>query len=172
MDPFVGEIRLFAGTFAPRGWLVCNGQLLPIRQYTALFSLLGTTYGGDGTTTFALPNLIGRAAIHEGAGPGLTPRSLGAQVGEAATTLQTTQLPNHTHVTAAISATANSADPTGRIWANPGGRSQKIYSDKSDTPLNAGLVAPSGGGQPHNNLQPYLELNYIVAIEGVFPQRP
>lgn len=172
MDPFVGEIRLFAGTFAPRGWLVCNGQLLPIRQYTALFSLLGTTYGGDGTTTFALPNLISRAAIHEGAGPGLTPRALGDQVGEAATTLQTTQLPNHTHVTAAISAAANSPDPTGRIWANPGGRSQKIYSDKSDAPLNAGLVASAGGGQPHNNLQPYLELNYIMAIEGIFPQRP
>ncbi|MBW7476070.1 tail fiber protein [Paenibacillus oenotherae] len=174
MDPYVGEIRIFAGSYAPRGWAFCNGQLVAIRQNTALFSILGVQYGGDGKTTFALPNLQGKAPMNQGNGPGLTPRSVGEDVGSSTVTLLTTELPNHIHTaTCPSNVAADQMTPQGAVWANTGGRKgDKVYSDLINTPMNPMAILPQGGSQPHNNMQPYLAINYIIALEGVFPQRP
>ncbi len=169
-DPFVAEIRTFAGNFAPTGWALCNGQLLPISQNTALFSLLGTTYGGDGVTNFALPNLQSRAPMHAGNGPGLTPRNLGESGGYETVAITPSQAPAHTHALRANSGSANSADPTGAVLADAG--SETLYaSGTADTPLSAGAVASAGGDQPHNNLMPYLPVTFIIALQGVYPPR-
>jgi microcystin-dependent protein len=170
-DPFIGEIRMFAGNFAPRGWAFCNGQILPIAQNTALFSLLGTTYGGDGRTTFALPDLRDRIPVGFGEGPGLTPRTLGESGGAAAVTLAANQIPSHTHALRAASGTPSSGAPSGEVVLAPttGG---KIYRDAtSPVAMSAGTIGPAGGSQPHNNLQPYLAVNYIIALQGIFPSR-
>ncbi|CAM3941831.1 tail fiber protein [Cohnella lubricantis] len=174
MDAFLGEIRIFAGNFAPKGWALCDGSLLPIRQFTALFSLLGVTYGGDGKVTFALPNLQGQAAMHWGAGAGLTPRSLGERGGEASHTLRMEEIPNHTHVPNAVNGTAaNSTTPIGAVWSNVSGRgSYNVYGTALDTTVNPAAVGAVGGSGAHNNRQPYLALSYIIAMEGIFPPRP
>ena len=170
-EPFVAEIRIFPGNFAPIGWALCNGQLLPIAQNTALFSLLGTTYGGDGESTFALPNLQGRAPMHPGHGPGLTGRNLGERGGTATVTLTESQIPSHSHglLSSNSQATTFTADATSALARSVGGFS---YSDNASAPLNAlhpSALGTVGGGQPHNNLQPYLALNFIIALVGVFP---
>lgn len=154
-EPFIAEIRLFAGNFAPTGWAFCLGQLLPISQNTALFSLLGTYYGGDGRTTFALPDLQDRVPIHHGQGPGLTPRGLGEEGGASEVLLTTAELPAHAHPAASAPATTNRA-----IGAVPaaGGR----YAN----------ATPSGPTSPHQNRPPYLGLTYIIALQGIFPPRP
>ena len=162
MDPFVAEIRIFAGNFAPKGWAFCNGQLLPISQNIALFSLLGTTYGGDGETTFGLPNLQGRAPMHPGQGPGLSPRNLGASGGVEAVTLQTRQLPAHTHQLQATDVPADSSDPSGKYFAVT---DENIYRSPG-APAGATPALPIA---PHNNMQPYLTLNFIIATQGIFP---
>ena len=174
-DPFLGEIRMFAGTFAPRGWALCDGQLLQISQNSALFSLLGTTYGGDGRTTFALPDLRGRAPIHAGQGAGLSRRTLGEKGGQENVTLSLAQIPSHNH-TAQINAdtsvalTDKPADglPARNAAATP------VYGNDPNTTLSntAVTVDNNGGGQAHPNMQPYITVNYIIALTGIFPSRP
>jgi microcystin-dependent protein len=174
-DPFVGEIAVFAGNYAPMGWALCNGQLLSISGNSALFSLLGTTYGGNGQTNFALPNLMGVAPMQAGQGPGLTDRSLGEAVGSQSVTLLTPQMPGHTHVPMAnaAEASATAAAPTGKVWgaADPFGAS--IYAAATNpVAMNPVALGVTGGSQPHNNMQPYLGLTFIIALQGIFPQRP
>jgi microcystin-dependent protein len=180
-NPFVAEIRIFAGNFAPTGWALCNGQLMPISQNTALFSLLGTTYGGDGKSTFALPNLQGSAPMQAGQGPGLSLRDLGETGGEQAVTLFQTELPAHGHTMSATMTTgtvASSANNQLALAAAGGGKGSagNVVNVYSNGALNtqSGPVALSiaGGNQPHNNMMPFLGLTFIIALQGVFPPRP
>ena len=170
-EPFIAEIRIFAGSFAPRGWAFCNGQLLPIAQNTALFSLIGTTYGGDGRTTTALPNLEGRAPMHPGNGPGLSSRRLGERGGAEAITLSEAQMPNHPHRVAVLNAQGNDTVPTGNLLARGTAGLTPYTAAGSATQMNGGALVGSGGGQPHNNMHPYLTLNFIIALVGVYPSR-
>lgn len=161
---------MFGGNFAPRDWALCDGQLLAISQYDALFSLLGTTYGGDGRTTFALPDLRSRVPIHYGSGPGLTPRQLGSQGGQEQVTLNTNELPAHTH-TPKASIVGSSDNPAGNYWANtPTG---KAYgAAPPNTTMNAGtMAAPVGGSQGHDNMIPFECVNYCIALSGIYPSR-
>jgi microcystin-dependent protein len=169
-DPFVGEIRMFGFGFAPQGWAACNGQLLPIDQNQALFSLLGTTYGGDGRTTFALPNMQSRVPVGQGQGPGLSPYAEGQAGGAETVTLAAAQIPGHTHPVKASSGAADSSQPGGRALARSAGH---IYTAKPDasTVMNADMLGDAGGGQPHENIQPYLAVNFCIALAGIFPAR-
>jgi len=162
-DPFIGEIKVISFNFAPNGWAFCNGQLLPISQNQALFSILGTTYGGDGRTTFGLPNFQGRMPIHQGQG-----FNLGQQGGEAAHTLTVNETPAHNHP-AMSAATANTASPNGTVWAPADGAVE--FAASPNTTMNAGAIANTGGSQPHQNEAPYLVLNFIIALVGIFPSR-
>ncbi|WP_452229242.1 MULTISPECIES: phage tail protein [unclassified Lacinutrix] len=174
MDPFMAQIILFGGTFAPRGWAYCDGQLLSISQYSALFSLIGTTYGGNGRTTFALPDLRGRVPVHAGTGPGLPTIKLGEKGGEATVILKTTEMPMHNHV--AITRAVSPIPRGGGAVANPenaynadGG----VYAAGANAQMaaDATVVGDAGGSHPHNNMQPYTSINYIIALQGVFPSR-
>jgi microcystin-dependent protein len=169
-EPFVGEIRSFGFNFAPTGWAQCNGQLLPISQNTALFSILGTTYGGDGRSTFGLPNLTGAVPMGAGQGPGLTLRDLGETGGSEAVTLTTQQIPPHNHVANCQSGNGNQPAPAGNFWAQDLGGS-KEYGNTGPAQMAAGAVGNVGGGLAHNNLQPYQVLNYCIALQGIFPPR-
>ena len=168
-EQFIGEIKMFGGNFAPRGFAVCNGQLLPIAQNTALFSLLGTTYGGNGTTTFALPNLQGRVPLHQGQGPGLSPRTMGESFGSQAVTLTGAQMPMHSHAQrASTSAASSTAGPSGA----PAASTTSIYGSGSpQVAMAAAAVGVAGGSQPHDNMAPYTVLNFIIALQGIFPSR-
>jgi len=171
-NPFVAEIRIFTGNFAPFGWAMCNGQLLPISQNTALFSLLGTTFGGDGKSNFALPNLQGASPLGWGQGAGLSDRTLGESGGEPTVTLTQSQIPSHSH-TVEGAAGADTASPSGATFGSaPRGRAS-AYGAASGTlvQMNANAVATAGGGQPHDNMPPYLALNFIIALQGVYPAR-
>ena len=173
-SPFLGEIKMFAGNFNPRGFALCNGQLMSISQNTALFSLLGTTYGGNGQSTFGLPNLQGRAPLHQGQGPGLTPRTLGEMAGEETVTITTSTVPAHTHPAQANTAVGTLTDPTGNVWATAGAaRGKKMYSATAGTApaMRTGIVGTVGGSAPHNNLMPYLAVTFIIALTGIFPAR-
>jgi microcystin-dependent protein len=170
MDPFVAEIRIFPFNFAPKGWALCDGQLLPITQNTALFSLLGTTYGGDGISTFALPDLQGNAPMHPGQGPGLSLRALGEMGGAETVTLATSELPAHGHT---LRANANPADtnvpsPASALAQSTGG---SLYQASTNAQLAPEALASVGGDLPHNNLQPYVTLSFNIALQGVFPPR-
>jgi microcystin-dependent protein len=169
-EPFVGEIRMFGFNFAPQGWALCNGQLLPINQNQALFSLLGTTYGGDGRTTFALPNMQSRVPVCQGQGPGLSSYAEGQAGGTETVTLAATQMPGHTHPVKASSSAAASGQPEGRALARS---ASHIYTAKPDTStvMNADMLGDAGDGQPHNNIQPYLAVNFCIALNGIFPSR-
>ncbi|MCL4835248.1 MAG: tail fiber protein [Caldilineaceae bacterium] len=169
-DRTLGEIRMFAGNFAPYGYAFCNGQLLPLSQNTALFSLLGTTYGGDGRTTFALPDLRTRAPIHWGTGPGLGTYNRGAAGGAATVTLQSSQLPQHSHTAVAANATGTQTSPVGHTWGQGVGRTPpRLYSSAGpDTGMHADAIGQTGGGQPHNNRQPYQAINFIIALTGTY----
>lgn len=172
MDAYLGEIRIFAGNFAPKGWALCDGGLLPISQHTPLFSIIGTMYGGDGKTVFALPDLRGRAPMHHGTGPGLTPRMQGMPGGNATVALTEAQMPAHHHIAqAAASPTSNS--PVGNVWSDTAPRiGQSVYITEPDTTLGPTALGLSGGSQPHNNMQPYVGINFIICIEGGdFPPR-
>ncbi len=173
-EPFVAEIKIFAGNFAPRGWAFCNGQLLPIAQNTALFSLIGTTYGGDGRSTTALPNLQGRAPMHPGRGPGLTPRRLGERSGAEIATLTEAQMPNHTHslnMSGEATDEDGTTDPANALTGEPDA-SDTMYGPATNlTPMDTSALANVGGSQSHNNMQPYLTLNYIIALVGLYPSR-
>lgn len=172
-DQFVAEIRIFAGNFAPLGWAFCNGQILPISQNTALFSLLGTTYGGNGTSTFALPNLQGCAPNGEGQGAGLTYRVLGETGGAPTVTLTGNEIPPHIHMPNAVTGGGNGTSPAAAVWASQAGRTPPpAYASTANVAMNPGAIGPTGGGQPHNNMPPYLALNFIIALQGVFPPRP
>ncbi len=162
-EPFIGEIRLFAGNFAPAGWAFCDGQLVAIAENDALFTLLGTTYGGDGEETFALPDLRGRVPIHQGNG-----YALGQTGGVESVTLTTAQLPQHTHALVASTGNGTEPGPAGNLPAN--GQGVRPYlEDAPDSPLHGGVLAPAGGSQPHENLQPYVCVHYIIALFGLFP---
>jgi microcystin-dependent protein len=171
-SPFVAEIRIFAGNFAPTGWATCDGQILPISQNTALFSLLGTTYGGNGQSTFALPNLQGSAPMHAGQGPGLSERLLGEQGGEQNVTLLVSELPAHSHGAVATSG-SNQDSPAANAWSSIGTTRTPpaLYSDTQNTQMSPLALAISGGSLPHNNMSPYLCLTFIIALQGVFPPR-
>ncbi len=174
-DPFIAEIRITPFNFAPRGWAMCDGQLLAISQNTALFSLLGTNYGGNGVSTFGLPNLQGRAPLHQGQGPGLSLRVLGEEGGVETTTLIATEMPLHTHGVRGQTAGGNRADPAGNVWASPGAtRGLRAYNPApgSGGAMASTAISITGSGQPHNNLMPYLTLNFVIALQGVYPQRP
>ena len=172
-DPFVAEIRIFPFNFAPKGWAFCDGQLMPLSQNTALFALLGTTYGGDGKSTFALPNLQGLSAMHPGQGQGLSLRDLGEMGGTESVTLLVSEIPAHSHAANAVGVLSTTAAPStqtalsrsvnGSAYAPGGGALQQLAFE---------ALPPAGGSLPHNNLQPYLTLNYCIALQGVFPARP
>lgn len=170
-EPFVGEIRMFAGNFAPSGWAMCDGQLLAISQNDALFSLFGTIYGGDGRTTFGLPDLRGRIPIHAGNGPGLSPRRLGATGGAESETLTVAQLPAHTHAVRGADDTDVSTDPAGRVPGHPIKNAYRAPLGTSPGPMHPAAVTNVGGSQPHTNLQPFLCVNYIVSLFGIYPSR-
>lgn len=189
-QPFLGEIAMFAGNFAPRGWAFCNGQIMGIAQNTALFSLLGTTYGGNGQTTFALPDLRGRTPIHWGNGPGLSPYVLGEIGGTESVTLLTPQMPAHTHLVTGgggqatltlpcSTAPGDNDSPNGRIPAvTPAGEEQYADATSANAQMAGSTVtippptlANTGGTQPHNNLSPFLAVTYIIALSGIFPSR-
>lgn len=171
-DNFIGEIRMFSSNVVQKGWALCNGQLLPINQYQALFSLLGTTYGGNGVTTFALPNLQGRVPVHWGSGSG-GQITLGEAGGEAAHTLTTQEMPVHTHQVKASSASATGITPSTNVWASQ----ENCYSPATNplpyplTQMHPAAVSTVGGSQAHLNMQPFLTINFIIALEGVYPSR-
>jgi microcystin-dependent protein len=169
-DPFVAEIRIFPFNFAPKGWAFCDGQLLPISQNTALFSLLGTTYGGNGKSNFALPNMQGNAPMHPGQGPGLSAHDLGETGGSETVTLLESELPAHSHAVSASSADGTDQSPAGEKLATGIGIGQ-YAAPGSLVQLSPNALSPSGNSQPHNNMQPYLTLNFCIALQGVFPPR-
>lgn len=173
-EPFIAEIRIFAGNFAPRSWAFCDGQLLPISQNTALFSLIGTTYGGDGRSTTALPNMQGRAPMHPGRGPGLTARRLGERVGAETATLSEAQIASHTHTMRAANVPAGTNEVPSNTEALAGSFGGSAYSTTTTSGLvdmASAALATTGGGQAHTNMQPFLTLNYIIALQGLFPSR-
>lgn len=172
VDPYIGEIMLFAGDFAPRGWADCNGQLVSVAQFPALFSILGATWGGDGRTTFALPDFRDRFPMAAGTGQGLSPRRPGDRPGLANVTLTHDQLPSHTHhVAPATSAPALARSPAGTLFAR--GEEERFAPPEAGRNVEMGsTLAPTGGWDPHENRQPYLSLRFVIALEGIYPPRP
>ena len=176
-EAYLGEIRIFAGNFAPKNWALCNGQLLPIASNSALYSILGTQYGGDGKTTFALPNLMGSAPMHHGSGPGLTPRRIGERIGSGTVALTESQMPQHTHIPQAINAVGSTDNPEGGFWAQarkntPTSPQPKLYEPISNVQMSPAALSATGGSQPHNNMQPFIAQNFIICIAGgEYPSR-
>lgn len=177
-DQFVAEIRIFPFNFPPTGWAFCDGQLMPISQNTALFALLGTVYGGDGKSTFALPDMQGNAPMQPGQGQGLSDRVLGEMSGVESITLLQSEMPLHTHQALAQGTddTGNATTPVANTWAKlgggRGGGGFNLYHTAASGNMSVQAIAPAGGGLPHNNMQPYLTLNFCIALQGIFPQRP
>jgi microcystin-dependent protein len=170
-EPFIGEIRMFAGTFAPRGWAFCDGQLLAISQNDALFSLLGTIYGGDGRTTFGLPDLRGRIPVHAGHGPGMSDRILGFKGGSEQVTLTTNQLPLHDHPAQALSKPGDSSNPENRHWAATSDKPPYYSGSGPDLDMAANALTSAGGNQAHTNMMPFLCIHFIIALIGIYPSR-
>ncbi|WP_019962361.1 phage tail protein [Woodsholea maritima] len=169
-DPYVGEIRMFAGNFAPRGWAFCDGQLLAVSQNDALYSLLGTIYGGDGRTTFGLPDMRGRIPLHQGRGPGLSERRLGSKGGAEKVTLTVNQMPSHTHNIRANTQPGDSDSPAGRVFAETA--STPIYAeDNPSVNFNSETITQTGGSRAHYNMQPSICVNFIIALFGIYPSR-
>ena len=162
-EPFLGEIRIVSFNFPPKGWTFCNGQLLPINQNQALFSILGTTYGGDGRVNFALPNLQGRIPVHVGNGI-----SLGERAGETAHTVNISELPAHQHAPTGSTSPPAFPSASGNLWAT---FASNLYNSTPDTAMNPGCILPMGGSQPHDNMSPYLVLSFIIALQGIFPSQ-
>jgi len=174
-EPFIGQIQSFGFNFAPRGWALCNGQLLPIQQNTALFSLIGTTYGGNGTTNFQLPNLQGRLPMHQGNGPGLTPRVIGETAGSENQTLLISNMPMHNHPLNAATQAATTEKPAGSFLAQANdpatGNPISIYGPTADTTLNATAIGAAGSSIPFSIMPPFLVINFCIALNGIFPSR-
>lgn len=170
-EPFIGEIRFFAGNFAPRGWAFCDGQLLSVSQNSALFSILGTTYGGDGRTTFGLPDLRGRAPVHFGQGPGLTNRPIGQGFGAETVTLQASNLPVHSHILQGSTNPATQSDPTNNLLGSPQGDNIYTAAGGSQVAMNGASIGNTGGNQPHANMQPSIAIRCIISLIGTFPSR-
>jgi len=169
-DPYIGEIRMFAGNFPPSGWAFCDGQEIPISENDTLFTLIGTTYGGDGQSTFRLPDLQGRVPIHQGTGPGLNTYTIGEKAGVEAVTLTTQQIPSHPHAWFASKGAGGSNTPKDNVTATP--PVAKLYRTGSPTdPMSPKVIQPAGGSQPHENLQPYLTISFIISLFGVFPRQ-
>lgn len=174
MDPFVAEIRIFPFNFAPKGWAFCDGQILPLSQNTALFSLLGTTYGGDGKSNFALPNIQGSAVMHPGQGPGLSLHDLGETGGSETVSLLESEIPSHGHSLNAHTqdpATLNAPAPNRTLARSNLGFAYSTNPSQSPVTMSDQTLAPAGGSQPHNSMQPYLTLNFCIALQGVYPPR-
>ena len=175
MNPFLAEIKIFPFNFPPSGWAACNGQLLPISQNTALFALVGVTYGGDGKSTFALPNLQGASALHPGQGSGLSYYEPGQMGGSPNVTLLESEIPFHTH-TLYGKAAGTTSNPDNAVWATPGTQrpAPNFYANAAGSPavMGGSALIPAGSSLPHNNMMPYLTLNFCIALQGVFPQRP
>lgn len=171
MDPFIGQIIMFAGNFAPQGWAFCDGQLLSIQQNQALFAILGTTYGGNGQTNFALPDLRGRVAVHPGQGPGLSNYALGQKAGSENVTLTINQIPGHVHAFSPGCSTdsPNSNTPSNCVPAVP--ENEQIFSTEANAAMRPSNSTSTGGSQPHDNIQPYNCVNFIIALQGIFPSR-
>lgn len=167
-EPYIAQIRMFAGNFAPRDHALCNGALLQVAQNTALFSILGVTFGGDGRTTFGLPDLASRAPMHQGRGPGLTSRRLGERVGSETVTLSAAQLPNHTHALRAAGDVPTGSAPAGQALA-----SATVYAAgaSGDATFDAATIGSAGGGAAHDNVQPFRAINFIIALNGIYPSR-
>jgi microcystin-dependent protein len=165
-QPYVGEVRMFGGNFAPVGWMFCAGQLLAIAEYETLFNLIGTTYGGDGQSTFGLPDLRGRIPIHQGSG-----YVVGQTGGVEQVTLTVNQMPNHTHPAQAQAGPGNQATPAGGIWAASAWNQYAAYSGANPVTMNPNAVQPAGGNQPHDNLMPYLAVSFIISLFGIFPSQ-
>lgn len=169
-EPYIGQIMAFGGAYAPQGWALCDGSLLSISQYDALFSLIGTTYGGDGQTTFALPDLRSRAALHQGQGPGLSSYVLGQSGGAETVTLNVGQLPPHSHPALGNSSAGTGPNPAGAVWASS---PANIYAAgaAANAAMSATAISASGGGQPHDNMLPFVTLNFCIALEGIYPSQ-
>lgn len=170
-NTLLGEIRIFGGNFAPTGWAFCQGQLLAIAQNSALFSIIGVQFGGNGTTNFALPNLMESVPVNQGSGPGLTPRVVGENFGSPTTSLTINEIPSHTHQVIASSAGGTTNDPTNNIFAARGRADNDLTTTAPNVMMSPAVVGIAGGSQPVSNMQPVLALNFIIALEGVFPQR-
>lgn len=177
MDAYIGEIRPFCGDYAPNKWMLCEGQLLPITRQTALYSVIGVAYGGDGKTTFALPDLRGAVAIGQGQGPNLSPRTVGEKAGSATVSLQTAEMPAHNHLANGVTSSGKSKVPVNNtVWSqvDTGGREPdpvNMYAQTPNTTMNPGALSPAGSGQPHNNMQPFLAVRFIICYDGIFPTR-
>lgn len=171
-DPFIAEIRIFGFTFPPTGWATCDGQLLPIRQNTALFSIIGTYYGGDGKNTFALPDMKGSAPMHPGQGPGLSVHDLGERGGAETVTLEQTTIPAHTHTVQGSNVAGNRTRPAANSFARASAGAVYGPAPPGIVQMSPQMIAPAGGGGPHNNMMPYLVSNFCIAMQGVFPPRP
>ncbi|MGA7672507.1 MAG: tail fiber protein [Nitrolancea sp.] len=171
MDPFVAEIRIFPFNFAPKGWAFCDGQILPLSQNTALFSLLGTTYGGDGKSNFALPNIQGMVVMHPGQGPGLSLHDLGETSGSQTVSLLESEMPSHSHSISVSQGDAGDRSPASEKFASSVGGINLYAASSSLTHLSDQVMSPSVGDQPHNNMQPYLTFNFCIALQGVYPPR-
>lgn len=165
-EPYLGEIRIFAGNFAPAGWMICDGSIVLISENEALFNLIGTTYGGDGQQTFALPDLRGRAPIHQGGG-----YVLGQAGGSESVTLSVNQLPAHSHLPSGNSSTANASGLSGAVWAGASSIVQYTTDTSQNMPMNPGATVAAGGSQPHENRPPYIVINYIIALDGIYPSQ-
>lgn len=171
-DPFIGEIRMFTGTFAPKYWALCDGQILPITQYNELFALLGTIYGGDGRSSFGLPDLRGRVPIHQGTGYGLTRRDIGTRLGYETIKLKESELPAHSHSIQASSETVASASPVGfMLGTGSVDKLYNVYEEGKVREMSPLTVGHTGGSQAHINMQPFMTFNFIIALKGIFPSR-
>jgi microcystin-dependent protein len=170
-QPYVGEIRMFAGNFPPNGWMFCEGAPLPISENEVLFQLIGTTYGGDGQETFNLPNLASRVPIHMGTGPDGTTYQIGEMAGTEQETLTVQQIPNHTHPLTASTNTGSASPATGNVLAVTSAGIELYYEGQATTNMNAQAITPAGGSQPHENTQPFLCINFIISLFGVFPSQ-
>jgi microcystin-dependent protein len=170
-QPYIGEIRMFGFSFPPNGWALCNGQLMPISENDVLFAVIGTTYGGDGETTFALPNLQSRHPLHMGTGPGGVTYQIGEAGGIETETLTTNQMPIHSHNALGNTGAGNSASPANNFWAANANTAAVEYTATANSDMNAATIAPAGGSQPHDNLMPYLAINFSISLFGIFPSQ-